>query len=56
MTIFWGKVLTFFGLSGACGQYFKTFLGVIYTTSRIFPYDFDRGYADSDIITSKKVL
>ncbi len=38
------------------GQYYETFLGVIYTTSGIFPYDFDWGYDDSDVITSKKVL
>ncbi len=37
-------------------QYYKTFLGVIYTTSGIFPYGFDCGYADSDVITPKKVL
>jgi hypothetical protein len=24
----------------ACGQYYKTFLGAIYATSGIFPYDF----------------
>jgi hypothetical protein len=38
------------------GQDYKTFLGVIYTTSGAFPYDFDWGYADSNVITSKKVL
>jgi hypothetical protein len=38
------------------GQYYKTFLGVIYTTSGVFPFDFDWGYADSDVITPKKVL
>ncbi len=32
------------------------FLGIIYTTSSIFIYDFDWGYTDSDVITSKKVL
>ncbi len=37
-------------------QYYKTFLGVIYATSGVFPYDFDWGYTDSDVITSKKVL
>jgi hypothetical protein len=26
---------------GPCSQYYKTFLGVIYATSEIFPYDFD---------------
>ncbi len=36
------------------GQYYKTFLGVIYTTSGVFPYDFDWGYTDSDVITPKK--
>jgi hypothetical protein len=30
--------------------------GVIYATSGIFSYDFDRGYADIDLVTSKKVL
>ncbi len=25
------------------GQYYKTFFGIIYATSGIFPYDFDRG-------------
>jgi hypothetical protein len=38
------------------GQYYKTFLGRIYATSSVFPYDFESGYADSDVITSKKVL
>ncbi len=31
-------------------------LGIIYATSCAFPYDFDSGYADCDIITSKKVF
>jgi hypothetical protein len=31
-------------------------LGTISATSRVFPYDFARGYADSDEITLKKVL
>jgi hypothetical protein len=35
-------------------QYYKTFLGIIYATSSIFPYDFDLGYDDSDAIMSKK--
>ena len=39
-----------------CGQYYKTILGVIYATSGVFPYDFDWGYIDSDVIMSKKVL
>ncbi len=39
-----------------CGQYNKTFLDTIYTTSIVFSYDFDWGYDDSDIITLKKVL
>ncbi len=39
-----------------CGQYYKTFLGIIDATSSVFPYDFDCSYADSDIITLKKVL
>ncbi len=37
------------------GQYYKTFLGVIYATSGIFPYDFDWGYTDSDVIMPKKI-
>ncbi len=41
---------------GPCGQYYKTFLGITYATSGVFPYDFDWGYADSDIIMPKKVL
>ncbi len=28
------------------GQYHKTFLGIIYTTSSVFPYDFVWGYAN----------
>ncbi len=35
-------------------QCYKTFLGIIYAIGGIFPYDFDWGYADSDIITLKK--
>ncbi len=31
-----------------CGQYYKTFLGVIYATSGIFLYGFDWVYTDSD--------
>ncbi len=38
------------------GQYYKTFLGVIYATSGVFPYNFDWGYADSNLITLKKVF
>jgi hypothetical protein len=38
------------------GQYYKTFLGVIYKTGSVFLYDFDWGYTDNDIITLKKVL
>ncbi len=34
----------------------KDFLGVIYTTSSIFPYGFDWGYANKDVIMAKKVL
>ncbi len=30
----------------ASGQYYQTFLGIIYATSSIFPYDFDWGYTD----------
>ncbi len=48
--------LTVTNILAFCGQYYKTFQGIIYITSSIFPYDFDWGYADSDIITSKKVL
>jgi hypothetical protein len=28
------------------GQCYKTFFDIIYATSSVFPYDFDRGYAD----------
>ncbi len=38
------------------GQCYKTFLGVINATSGVFPYDFDWGYADIDVITPEKVL
>jgi hypothetical protein len=38
------------------GQYYKTFLGVIYAISDVFPYDFDWGYVDSNVITLEKVL
>ncbi len=38
------------------GQYYKTFLGTIYATSGVFPYDFDWGYTYSDVITFQKVL
>ncbi len=34
----------------------QNFFGIIYATSGEFPYDFDRGYADSDVITLKKVF
>ncbi len=34
----------------------KLFRGVIYATSGVFPYGFDWGYADSDVITIKKVF
>ncbi len=37
---------------GPSGQYYKTFLGIIYATRNIFSYNFDWGYADSDVITS----
>ncbi len=33
----------------------KPFLAIIYATGRVFPYDFDWGYADSDVFTLKKV-
>jgi hypothetical protein len=36
------------------GHYYKTFLDVIYVTIGVFPYDFDRGYANSDVNTPKK--
>jgi hypothetical protein len=39
--------------TGPCGQYYKTFFGVIYTTRDIFSYSFDWGYADSGVITPK---
>ena len=38
------------------GQCYKTFLGVINATSGVFPYDFDWGCADGDVIISKKAL
>ncbi len=34
----------------------KTLLGIIYACSGVFPYDFDWGYSNSDVITLKKVL
>jgi hypothetical protein len=37
-------------------QILKNFLGAIYDTSGVFPYDFYWGYADWDVITLKKVL
>jgi hypothetical protein len=36
------------------GQYYKTFLDVIYTIRGPFPYDFDWGYTDSDVIMTEK--
>ncbi len=39
---------------GIWGQYYKTFLGIIYATSGVFPCDFDLGYTDSNVIMSKK--
>ncbi len=39
-----------------CSQYYKTFWGVIYNASGTFPYYFDWGYTDSNVIVSKKVL
>ncbi len=38
----------------AWGQYYKTFLGVNYANCGVFPYDFDWGNANSDVIRSKK--
>ncbi len=38
------------------GQYNKKNLGVIYDTSGVFPYGFDWGYTNSDVITLEKVL
>jgi hypothetical protein len=32
----------------------KTFFSIIYIASGVFLYDFDRGYADSEVITLKK--
>ncbi len=37
-----------------CGQYYKTILVVISATRGVFPYDFNWGYADSDVIMPKK--
>ncbi len=45
MPIWWND---YFKLTN--GHNDKTILGIIYTTSGIFPYDFDWGYADSNII------
>jgi hypothetical protein len=42
-------------VSITCGQYYETFLCIVYATSMIFPYDLNLGYADSDVITWKKV-
>ncbi len=39
-----------------CGHYYKTFLGVIYTISDVFTYDFDWGYANSNVIMLKMFL
>ncbi len=50
-----GKKNTFFKID-ASGKYYKTFLDVIYATSSVFPFDFDWGFANSDVITPKKVL
>jgi len=36
------------------GQYYKNFLWVIYAAGGVFPYDFDWGFTDSDIIMPKK--
>ncbi len=41
-------------MGGGNGQYYKTFLRIIYATLGIFPYDFDWGYTDSNVIMSKK--
>ncbi len=35
-------------------QFYITFVGVIYATSSLFPNYFDWGYADSNVIMSKK--
>jgi hypothetical protein len=32
---------------------YKTFLGIIYATSGVFPYDVDRGQTNSNVITPK---
>ena len=32
------------------------FFDVIYAASNIFPYEFDYGYANSEVVTPKKVL
>jgi hypothetical protein len=37
----------------AVANIIKLFLGIVYATSSIFPYDFDWGYANSDVIMSK---
>ncbi len=48
----WTKIVN----SNVTDQYYKAFLGIIYTTSSIFPYDFDWGYTNSNVIMLKKVL
>ncbi len=45
-----------FGVLTSGGKYYKTFFDIIYTSSGVLSYDFDWGYADSDVIMPKKVL
>jgi hypothetical protein len=48
--------ISYFIVLLASGQCYKSFFGVIYTTSGVFPGKFDQGYADRDVLAQKKVL
>ncbi len=52
----WYSSFPFIKDSLTSAQHYITFVGVIYAASSLFPNDFDGGYADSDVIMSKKVL
>jgi hypothetical protein len=43
----------FYNIGHWCKCY-STFPGIIYATGNVFPYDFDLGYSDYDVIMSKK--
>ncbi len=53
MTMDHGK--KFYNIGPGC-QCYKTFFSIIYTTIGVCPNDFNKGWADSDVITLKKVL